>query len=1102
MMRKLIKLSFIALILVLRTPSETSAQSTSDVGGLVQGTVTDSRDGEPLVGVNVVEIDVNNRVVSGTITDVNGRYVLKVKSLKSRLSTSYIGYNRQEKNISGNVVNFILSETSVAISEVDIVAAKKQTQGGYSIPIREIATSMQTFETKELEGIQVSSVDEALQGRIAGLDIVANSSDPGTGSTMRIRGVTSITGNNQPLIVINDVPYEYQIDPNFDYAHSNQEQYANMLSINPDDILEITVLKDAGASAIWGSRGANGVIMITTKRGSSGPTRVDYTYRFTRTVQPKGLKMLNGDNFTMLMKEAYFNPRQDKTASDIPEYNYDMNNPNYEQYNNNTDWIDAVTQVGQIHDHYITVSGGGERANFRISGGFLNQNGTIIGQNYNRVSSRSNLDYRVSDRIKFFAEFSLTNSDNERSYKPILGIAYQKMPNVSIYEQDRDGNDTKVFYNIPLSSTLNDGQRRLENPVALAMLAKNTLKTFQIRPYFKIQYDLIDPAKQMLRLSSSVSFNVNNSKTTSFLPQEATNSVWYENNKSDYSDNESLSVYSDNNITWQPNFSSKDHSLLLYGAFQVSMGSSSSQVLQRYGVPSEHATDASTDTYLGNAGSWYGSWRGLAYMLRGHYAYKGRYILDGTLRIDGSTKFGESNKYGTFPGVSVKYIMSDETFMRDNVPWISMLAYRYAWGLSGNQPSADYLFYSRYANYGSYMDISAIRPQNLRLDLLRWESTSSNNFGIDLGFLDDKFVFDINFYTKDSRDILFSNFPTSSTSGFGSLSYKNAGAMYTTGWEVNLYSSRILQLDKFSVDFTFNLSNFKNVLTDLDPKLLENYNADFNYRNGSYLTRIQTGNPYGSIYGFRYKGVYAYDKYIPGEQEDAPVARDADGNAILDQRGNPKNMYFAYGTPSEYRFRGGDARYEDINHDGSIDELDIVYLGNANPKLNGGFGPTFRYGSLTVRTLFNFRYGNKIINNARMNAENMYGDNNQSIAVNWRWREEGDGADKSMPSPLPRALYNTGFNWLGSDRFVEDGSFLRFKYLSFNYNVPSGIVKKININKINVYLTFNNLFVLTKYTGVDPEVGYGALQSDGGLSIDRASTPRTKDFTLGLTIGL
>ena len=203
-------------------------------------------------------------------------------------------------------------------------------------------------------------------------------------------------------------------------------------------------------------------------------------------------------------------------------------------------------------------------------------------------------------------------------------------------------------------------------------------------------------------------------------------------------------------------------------------------------------------------------------------------------------------------------------------------------------------------------------------------------------------------------------------------------------------------------------------------------------------------------------------------------------------------MMFAYGNTSEYKFRGGDAKYKDINHDGSIDELDIVYLGNSNPKMNGGFGSTLRYKNLNCTLFFNFRYGNQIINAARMNAENMYNDDNQSIAVNWRWRKDGDD------TRIPRALYRSGYNWLGSDRFVEDGSFLRFKYLTFNYAVPSSKLKPLGIDKVNVYLTFNNLCVFTKYTGVDPEVGYGKF----GVSADDARTPRSKDFTLGLSIGL
>ena len=296
-------------------------------------------------------------------------------------------------------------------------------------------------------------------------------------------------------------------------------------------------------------------------------------------------------------------------------------------------------------------------------------------------------------------------------------------------------------------------------------------------------------------------------------------------------------------------------------------------------------------------------------------------------------------------------------------------------------------------------------------------------------------------------------------------------------------------------------SRDKNTLIDLNETLLSNINKYFDYgnANGQYLTRIQKGNSFGSIYGYKFKGVYQYDKYKQGTQESAPVARDKFGNVMVDQNGNPQAMYFNYyakGTVKPYQFRGGDAIYEDVNHDGSIDELDIVYLGNSNPKLNGGFGPTFRYKNLTCNMFFNFRVGNKIINKARMNAENMYYDNNQSEATNWRWTMDG------VETNMPRALYKWGYNWLGSDRYVEDGSFLRFKYLSFNYSVPTKMLKKYNMNKLNIYLTINNLFVFTKYTGVDPEIGWGSLGSNGGLSIDGSSTPRTKDFTLGVSVGL
>jgi TonB-linked SusC/RagA family outer membrane protein len=1105
------KFSIAILFILLLLPALANSQKMgSDI--ILQGTVTSLADGA-IIGASVTEIDVNNRVVSGCITDINGHFVLKIKSPENRISFSYIGFVKQVRKIgSSKSINIVLQDHTQNIKDVVVTASKKHSEGGFSIPQREISSAMQTLDMKDVEGLQVSSVDEALQGRIAGLDIVSNSGDAGSGTSMRIRGASSINGSNQPLIVLNGVPYEMQVDQSFDYANSNQEQFANLLSINPDDIQEITVLKDAAASAVWGSKGANGVIMITTKKGRSGPTRVEYSYRYTGTVQPQGRKILNGDDYTMLMKQEFFNPAQDSRASNVTEYNYDKSFPNYENYNNNTDWVKEVTQIGNISDHYLTLSGGGERATYRVSGGFLSQNGTIIGQSNSRLSSRAYLDYAVSDRLKFIAELSYTYSNYNRSYTfdivpgsgdspnedmSILGIAYIKMPNASVYNQDASGNNTSNFFKIPNSSSLDWAQAYLVNPVALALRAKNNVKNYRTLPTFRLQYDFTDPNTQLLRYSMYVSFDINNDKTSKFLPSEIVNYGWSDKhfNRAESGDNESVTIQTDNNLVWQPTFDNKDHSLMLYGSVQTTEGRSNYQGILSYGLTNPYATDASVPAYLTAEYTGRSHWRSMGLLTRLHYAYKGRYIFDGTMRRDGSTKFGDGNKWGNFPGISLKWIASDEPLLKSTKKWLSMLAFRPGWGLAGNQPAFEYLHFSRYGDDGSYAGMPVQVPVSLQLKNLSWETTSSFNYGCDLGLFDDKIQVDMNLYHKRTKDILFPNVSISNSSGFGGLTYQNAGSMDNNGWEVNFYANKIYSSKNFSIDFRFNLSNSVNKIVQLEENILNTYNGKYNYLNGSYLTRIQQGNAFGSIYGFRYKGVYQYDKYVAGSQENAPVARNASGKVITDENGEPLPMYFNYARKNggaQYKFRGGDAQYEDINHDGNIDELDIVYLGNSNPLLNGGFGPTFRYKNISCTMSFNFRYGNKIVNEARMFSENMYSTNNQSTVVNWLWRKDGD------VTSIPRASYNYGFNWLGSDRFVEDGSFLRFKYLTFNYSVPRPVLKKVGVDKVNFYLTFNNLLVFTKYSGVDPEVGYGSL----GVSKDTGKTPRSKDMTLGLTIGL
>ncbi len=372
---------------------------------VIQGTVTARSNAETLIGVSVTEVDATNRVQSGTVTDANGHYVIPVKNVNNKLVFSYLGFAKQTRNIgTDRTINVTMSESQTALKEVAVVAKKTYSEGGFAIPQREVSTAIQTIDAKEFDGLQVGSIDEALQGRVAGLDIVANSGDPGSGSSMRIRGTSSINSNNEPLIVVNGVPWTAEVDANFDFANANQEQYANMLSINPDDILKIDVLKDAASTAVWGSRGANGVLQITTKKGATGPTRVNYTYRLTRAVQPKGLNMLNGDDYTMMMKQALFNSQQDENASDIDELNYDTSFSDYQNFNNNTDWVKEVSRTGYTHDHALTVSGGGERATFRVSGGYLDQEGTIIGTALKRLTTRSNLTYNISDRLRVEAE--------------------------------------------------------------------------------------------------------------------------------------------------------------------------------------------------------------------------------------------------------------------------------------------------------------------------------------------------------------------------------------------------------------------------------------------------------------------------------------------------------------------------------------------------------------------------------------------------------------------------------------------------------------------------------------------------------------------------
>jgi len=390
-------------------------------GQRVSGTVTDAFG--PVMMANVVERDANNRIVTAAVTDINGNYTLVVKNPKNKISASYVGSKTVTKSIgAATKIDFNLT-SQTTIKEVTVTTKRRSTSGGLSIPKREVSVAQQTMDFADVEGLAFTSADEALQGKIAGLDIVAGSGNLGAGTQMRLRGVTSINGDKNPLIVVDEQIFDA---PDFDVENATEEDYASLLSVNVDDIASITVLKDAASTAIWGSRGANGVIEIKTKRGARGKTKVGYSYKFSGYWQPSSYNLLNGDQYTMLMKEEFFNPSQNpESTSSVYELNYDQNNHPYdwENWNNNTDWVDAVTKFGTGHDHNINISGGGSKANFRISAGYLHQTGTIIKQTLNRFTTRLALDYFVSDRIKFMTTFGFTYTNNNKNYNDLLGIA-------------------------------------------------------------------------------------------------------------------------------------------------------------------------------------------------------------------------------------------------------------------------------------------------------------------------------------------------------------------------------------------------------------------------------------------------------------------------------------------------------------------------------------------------------------------------------------------------------------------------------------------------------------------------------------------------------
>ncbi|MFT3824942.1 MAG: SusC/RagA family TonB-linked outer membrane protein [Chitinophagaceae bacterium] len=1051
---------------------------------VITGKITDKKN-HPIQGVSVTEVDADKRTVRGVSTDVDGNFAIKVTNTKHTLSFSIIGYKAVEDLSIGTrkVFNLSLEQGSKDIDEVVVIGQKRIDNGMMPVAERNLTIAATKINAKEMEEMQAVSIDQALQGRVAGVDIAANSGDPGAGMQIRIRGTSSINSSTTPLIVVDGMPYETEIPTDFNFGTADEQGYASLLNIAPSDIKDITILKDAAATAIWGSKAANGVLIINTKRGAKGKPVLTYTFKGSVSLKPKSIPLLNGYQYATLIPEEFMNRNGiPLNTQDVNEFKYDPNDPYwYYNYSNNTNWVDAITRIGVIHDHNISMTGGGDKARYYGSLGYFNQSGVTKGTGLQRITARVNLDYNISNRIRIRTDLSYARSSNDRNYyDDIRNVAYVKMPNMGIYEYDEYGNQTPNYFSP--DENIQGMYPKTYNPVAMAEAAKYKIISERVIPKFNIQYSL---KPGVLMATADVQFDINNTKNKSFLPQIATGRPWTETvvNSAFDGDVDNYNVQTKTALVYTPRLGEKHDFMTLLNVMTYDsknvlyQAKTSNTASSNFQDPSIDSRDNASSSNLSARTN---QTRTSSATFSAQYGYDDKYIINVGLRGDNNSRLAISNRYGLFPSFSGRWRISGEHFMDRFKEKVDEFSLRLSYGRSGNAPRSDYSFYNTYETFDwNYLDMSGVYSANLGLQKLKWETVIGTNLGFNLIMFKNKVNVDVEVYRNRTKDLFFNGLQIGGINGYSSVNM-NVGVMDNQGWEVSILTTPYKTKD-WTIDFNLNLARNVNMIREISEYYpLEKGNIT---TNGQYKTYMQVDNPFGSFYGFRYKGVY--------KDKEATIARDEKGAPIVTPTGSTVYMRFNYPN-TDYTFQPGDAAYEDINHDGTIDYRDIVYLGNSNPTFTGGFGLNVAYKGLRLSSFFNFRYKYEVVNGTEMNTTNMYSYNNQSTEVLKRWRQEGDVTN------VPRALYNTGYNWLGSSRYVEDASFLRFRTVTLRYTFTPASLQKMGVKTMSAYITAENLYTWTRYTGQDPEV---SVQGSDPFRVakDNSMTPPVKTITLGLT---
>ncbi|WP_242120538.1 SusC/RagA family TonB-linked outer membrane protein [Aestuariivivens sediminicola] len=1009
----------------------------------VSGVVRDNETGDPLLGATVLIKGTNN----GTITDMDGAFQLSVDNQNAVLVISYTGYKTMEVK-AGTNLQINLNVDIGKLDEVVII--------GYGTQKRsDLTGSLAGVKSETLMESQTTDVFSAMQGRMAGVQVSSDSGQPGGGTNLVIRGQTSINGTSSPLFVIDGV----QIDVNYDEVAttgSSQSRINPLTGINPGDIESIEVLKDASATAIYGSRGANGVIIVTTKKGSDGRLNVDYTYNLGVSNAIRRMPVLSAQDYITYQEERGNTQFLNEDTNNDGVFETPRNFDELESY----DWQDEVLRSAITQQHQLSIRGGNKTTNYSAGLGVLDQEGIITNNEYDQYNLRLRINSNASERL------SLGFSSNA-SYSVLGGVANSGGPTsfTGVTQQILMGNPWEIR-----SNDIDVTDDAWVSPLALIKESDKSTSVLRIFSSFNLDYKISDAFKY----TAVTGANISHSKVKEFYNSQTS---WgrLQNGRARVKEVNTYSYNHSSQLHFNKTFGS-DHRIDAMAAFEIYHYNFEDFENEVTGF--ENQTTGVNNISVGTSVSNYTTQRWntnrLSYLGRVNYALFDKYLITASIRADGSDKFGEGNRWGYFPSGAIGWKVSDEGFMQ-NITAISNLKLRLSYGETGNEriPAYTYLAQLDPTFYASNDNlIFGLAPSSIPNPDLKWETTNQYNAGMDLGLFGGSLTLSADFYKKITEDLLL-NAPIPSQSGFNSQ-WQNIGRIDNEGLELQLTSFNISK-NNFTWRTDFNISFNRNEVRDLGGAEFIPVSTGGGWQ--SNVGRIIVGQPIGTMFGYEFDGIYQIDDFTWDNNSDPNIPHD-DRTYVL-KEGLP--VYSGTALP-------GRMKYVDTNGDGFINDDDRKVIGDSNPDHFGGINNTFTYKNWDLSVFFQWSYGNDLYNatKVRLNGVTPWMNIDQDYFEN-HWTPTNP--NNSYPA------YGSIDQAIASSYYVEDGSYLRLRTVSLGYKLPKEITDKLGVNSVKFNLIGNNLATWTKYNGWDPEVNFNNPLLSG---FDRIAYPRARNFTLSL----